>query len=114
MADTYDSSKIMPQPIGLVITKDTKLNFCPVNWQVGSCFFGIGTHSETKGQAKDPSRIMFNLETPDIKGEFERIKAHGAHVVKEPCNMGGAWIATFADPDGNYFQLISPWEGQDK
>lgn len=26
----------MPQPIGLVITKDTKLNFCPVNWQVVS------------------------------------------------------------------------------
>jgi len=24
--------------------------------------------------------------------------------------MGGAWIATFADPDGNYFQLVSPME----
>ena len=22
--------------------------------------------------------------------------------------MGGAWIATLADPDGNYFQLVSP------
>jgi predicted enzyme related to lactoylglutathione lyase len=24
-------------------------------------------------------------------------------------NTGG-WIATFADPDGNYFQLMTPWE----
>jgi predicted lactoylglutathione lyase len=23
---------------------------------------------------------------------------------------GEMWIATFADPDGNYFQLMSPWE----
>lgn len=20
------------------------------------------------------------------------------------------WIATFSDPDGNYFQLMTPWE----
>jgi len=24
--------------------------------------------------------------------------------------LEGGWIATFADPDGNYFQLMSPWE----
>ncbi len=22
----------------------------------------------------------------------------------------GFWIATLADPDGNYFQLMTPWE----
>jgi predicted enzyme related to lactoylglutathione lyase len=31
-------------------------------------------------------------------------------VVKEPYELQGMWIATFADPDGNYFQLMSPWE----
>jgi predicted enzyme related to lactoylglutathione lyase len=31
-------------------------------------------------------------------------------VVKEPYELQGMWIATFADPDGNYFQLTSPWE----
>ena len=41
--------------------------------------------------------------------EFERIKAAGAEVVKEPYEIEGMWIATFADPDGNYFQLMSPW-----
>jgi predicted enzyme related to lactoylglutathione lyase len=24
--------------------------------------------------------------------------------------MEGGWIATLADPDGNYFQLVSPME----
>jgi predicted enzyme related to lactoylglutathione lyase len=81
-------------------------------WMVGSCFFGLGSHSEMGGKAKDPGRVMFNLETSDVKGEFDRIKdIDGGTVVKEPYEMQpGFWIATFADPDGNYFQLMSPWE----
>lgn len=78
-------------------------------WQVGSAFFGVGEHSEMKGKAKDPGRMMFNLETKKVKEEFTRIKGIGAKVIKKPYNMGGVWVATFADPDGNYFQLMSPW-----
>lgn len=81
-------------------------------WMVGSCFFGVGEHSEVKVKASDPARVMFNLETKEVKEEFERIKKiKGAVVVKEPYEMQSAWIATFADPDGNYFQLMTPWEG---
>lgn len=80
-------------------------------WMVGSCFFGLGEHSEISGKAQDPARMMFNFETKEVKEEFERIsKINGAKVIKEPYEMGGAWIATLADPDGNYFQLMTPWE----
>ena len=81
-------------------------------WQVGNTFFWIGAHSEIKGSTKEPGRIMFNLETKEVKEEFERIKALGVTVIKEPYQMEDAWIATFADPDGNYFQLMSPWESK--
>lgn len=81
-------------------------------WQVGSCFFGVGQHSEMGGKSKDPGRVMFNIETKEVKEEFERIKKAGATVIKEPYEMQGAWIATFADPDGNYFQLMTPWESK--
>ena len=71
----------------------------------------IGPHSEITGPAKEPQRMILNMETPQVRDEFVRIrKATGATVVKEPYEMGGAWIATFADPDGNYFQLVSPLE----
>lgn len=47
-----------------------------------------------------------------MTGEFGRLAAAGATVVKEPYNpssdAGEMQICTFADPDGNYFQLISP------
>ncbi|MEN9407819.1 MAG: hypothetical protein RLZZ455_1035 [Candidatus Parcubacteria bacterium] len=80
-------------------------------WMAGSTFFSVGAHSEVEGSAKEPQRMMFNLETKEVKEEFERIKKiDGAVVVKEPYEMAGGMIATFADPDGNYFQLMTPWE----
>jgi predicted enzyme related to lactoylglutathione lyase len=79
-------------------------------WSVGNAFLSIGEHSEVKDKAKEPQRVIFNFETKEVKEEFERIKALGATVIKEPYEMGGAWIATLADPDGNYFQLMTPWD----
>lgn len=83
-----------------------------VGFSVGNGFFSIGFHDKIHGQAKDSDRILFNFETQDVKGEFERIsKIEGVKVVKEPYEPGeGYWIATLADPDGNYFQLVSPWD----
>ncbi len=77
-------------------------------WQVGGSYLSVLNHSEMGGNTKDPGRVMFNFETTEVKEEFERIKASGATVVREPYEMGGGWIATLADPDGNYFQLVTP------
>ena len=79
-------------------------------WQVGNCSISIGEHSEVKGKAKEPSRIILNLETKAVKEEFERLKKLSATIVKEPYEMGVGWIATLADPDGNFVQLMTPWE----
>lgn len=84
-------------------------------WKIGDCFFNIGLHSEVSGQSSEPARIIVNFETDQIKEEFERIKNTGAKVVKELYEMEGMegmWIATFSDPDENYFQLMTPWKGE--
>ena len=78
-------------------------------WQVGNgYYFSILDHSEMGGKTKDPGRIMLNFETSQVQEEFERLKALGAAVIRAPYEMGGGWIATLADPDGNYFQLVTP------
>ena len=79
-------------------------------WQSGGTYFSILEHSEMGGSTKDPGRVMLNFETAQVKEEFDRIKALGAKVIREPYEMGGGWIATLADPDGNYFQLVTPME----
>jgi predicted enzyme related to lactoylglutathione lyase len=83
-------------------------------WQLGSMYFTLLDHSEMGGKAKDPGRMMFNLETRQVKEEFKRIKDLGAVVIKEPYELQGGWIATFADPDGNYFQLMTPFDMMDQ
>jgi predicted enzyme related to lactoylglutathione lyase len=78
-------------------------------WQIGSGFLSVGPHSEVHGKNASPGRLLWNIETPDVKAEFDRLRAAGAIVVREPYDFGGdMWIATFADPDDNYFQLMSP------
>ncbi len=82
-------------------------------FMVGSCFFTIGPHDKVKGKNAHPERVMLNFETKDVQKEFERIKELGTHVVQEPYHPGempDMWIATFSDPDGNYFQLMTPFE----
>lgn len=80
-------------------------------FQVGAASITFGPHDKVKGRSANPERIMFNLETDDVKGEFERIKGLGAEVIADPYGPKeepGGLIATFADPDGNYFQLMTP------
>jgi predicted enzyme related to lactoylglutathione lyase len=84
-----------------------------VGWMIGSGSVTVGAHDQVKGKSKEPGRVIWNIETADVKGEFKKLKAAGAAVVQEPYKVGdgdGAemWIATFSDPDDNYFQLISP------
>lgn len=78
----------------------------------GKTFLMFGSHEKVKGRNPNPERLMFNFETDDVKGEYARIKGNGATSIAEPYQMGDeseGWIATFADPDGNYFQLMTPW-----
>jgi len=82
-------------------------------WRIGSGFVTVGPHSEVKGRNPSPGRFIWNIETPDVQGVFARFKAAGGIVVTEPYTFEGSpgsWIATFEDPDGNYFQLMSPME----
>ena len=81
-------------------------------FRAGDGSLAIGPHSEVHGRNQEPGRLMLNFETPDLRAEFERLKALGAEVVAEPYEPGGdgMLLCTFADPDGNYFQLTTPWD----
>jgi predicted enzyme related to lactoylglutathione lyase len=83
-------------------------------WQLGSGSLSVGPHSEVKGRSAHPGRIIWNIESADVRGDFERFKAAGATVIAEPYGFEGLppdiLIATFADPDDNYFQLMSPMD----
>jgi predicted enzyme related to lactoylglutathione lyase len=95
--------KVIGKPADMV---DSENGF--YGWQVGSAYLSVLEHSEMGGDSKDPGRVMLNFETSQVKEEFERIKGLGGVVIKAPYEMGGGWVATLADPDGNYFQLVSP------
>jgi len=81
-------------------------------WKIGDGWINVGPHSEVKGRNTQPGRILVNIESSDVKGDFAKLTAAGAKVVREPYRMDGwppnTWVATLADPDDNYFQLVTP------
>jgi predicted enzyme related to lactoylglutathione lyase len=85
-----------------------------IGYVAGSCFIMICAHDKVHGSNQNPERMIVFFETEKVQDEFNRIKTlAGASVVKEPYSPSGeadASIATLADPDGNYFQLVTPWK----
>ena len=82
-------------------------------WLLGGGAVSVGPHSEVHGANPQPGRLIWNIESNDVQGDFDRFKAAGATVVREPYGFEeapGSLIATFADPDDNYFQLMTPME----
>jgi predicted enzyme related to lactoylglutathione lyase len=67
----------------------------------------IGAHSDITGPSREPARVLLNFFVADLAAEQKRIEGHGVKFTRtagrEP--WGGV-ISTFADPDGNYLQLI--------
>ena len=81
-------------------------------WQIGSGLVSVGPHDQVHGKNPAPGRLIWNIETADVRGAFDRFVAAGAFVVREPYGFDvepGALIATLADPDDNYFQLATPF-----
>jgi predicted enzyme related to lactoylglutathione lyase len=82
-------------------------------WLIGSGAVSIGPHSEVHGANAHPGRIIWNIESTDVQADFDRFKRAGAIIIREPYTFEqapGSWIATLADPDDNYFQLMTPME----
>jgi predicted enzyme related to lactoylglutathione lyase len=80
-------------------------------WLIGSGAVSIGPHDQVHGRNAHPGRIIWNIESTDVQADFDRFKAAGAVVIREPYTFEqapGSWIATLADPDDNYFQLMTP------
>jgi len=83
-------------------------------WPIGSGWITIGPHDAVKGRNAHPGRLIWNIESADVRGDFDRFVAAGATVIAEPYGPDGetegGLIATLADPDDNYFQLMSPMD----
>ncbi len=83
-------------------------------WDIGAGHLFFGPHSEVKGKASEPQRVMIAFEEPDVQSAFDKLIAAGASEIARPNNPdpgnNAFWQATVADPEGNYLQLASPME----
>ena len=80
-------------------------------FMVGDFRLEIAGHDQVSGQNSTPARHFFDLMVDDVYAEFERIIGLGATAIQHPYAFSDEAlkmvIATLADLDGNYFQLVS-------
>ena len=78
-----------------------------VNFELGAQRLTVTTHDAVSGAAREPARVMVNLETDDIVTEHARLLTAGVRFTRPPeREPWGGLVATFADPDGNTLQLL--------
>ena len=74
---------------------------------VAGAALGIDGHSETKGSAKEPSRVLIDLFVADLAAEQSRLEGLGVKFIRTAGREEwGGVISTFPDPDGNLVQII--------
>jgi predicted enzyme related to lactoylglutathione lyase len=73
----------------------------------GGTTLAFDSHSEVRGAAKEPARVLIDFFVDDIAAEQKRLEAAGVKFSRSQGKESwGGVISTFADPDGNYVQLI--------
>jgi predicted enzyme related to lactoylglutathione lyase len=73
----------------------------------GGSGFYIMDHSEVKGKAKEPQRRIINFEVVNIEDEVKRLDERKVKKIQDIYHVEGyGKVATFEDPDGNFFQLV--------
>ena len=76
-------------------------------FHAGGATLAIDGHSETRGSAKEPQRVLIDLFVDNLKAEQERLEAQGVKFIRSAGKeYWGGTISTFLDPDGNYCQII--------
>jgi catechol 2,3-dioxygenase-like lactoylglutathione lyase family enzyme len=72
----------------------------------------ITVHSEVRGLAQDPNRVMVNLEVDELDAACMRLRDLGIPFLRSPTSEHfGGRIATLQDPDGNLVQLLEQPRG---
>jgi predicted enzyme related to lactoylglutathione lyase len=93
-----------------VVGLTPKFEVTPGAFNTGSASFVdliVEPHSEVTGAAREPQRVMLNFVVDDAVAEQRRLEACDVRFIRPATDEPGVGLfATFADPDGNYCQLI--------
>lgn len=73
----------------------------------GGSDFVVMDHSKVKGKNPHPERYIINFEVDDIEAEVKRMKSAKVKLIQDIYHIQEyGQVATFEDPDGNYFQVV--------
>lgn len=91
---------------GTVLQLERLQHFHDPVFQLGESLLRIIHHSAVHGANQMPARCQLNLFVADALAECARLQGQVTFVRRPENESWGGIVATLADPDGNYIQLI--------
>lgn len=99
------------EKVGLKVTLEAEMG------DEGEALFGFATpggvtlyitsHSKVAGQSQEPDRVILNWEVDDIEKDVKELVSKSVKKIRDIYHIQDfGYLATFADIDGNYFQLV--------
>jgi predicted enzyme related to lactoylglutathione lyase len=103
LADFYKDTVGLQLEDEAVMGEDQKFYW----FKIGDSNLYIIDHSEVSGKNPNPQRMFFNLEVDSFDSEMERLDKAGVKKIQDKYHIESyGWVATYEDPDGNYFQIV--------
>jgi predicted enzyme related to lactoylglutathione lyase len=109
--DIQQSQKFFGETLGLTITSSTpEYGWLEVMAKEGGCLLGIGQGSESdadESPVKPGSNAVLTMTVDDIVAAKKELEGKSVRVIGDIIEVPGhVKMITFADPDGNIFQLV--------
>ena len=90
-----------------IVGLEARSDLSPGALAAGTAILIVEGHSDVKGAAKEPQRLLLDFVVDDAIAEQRRLKSAGVRFVRDAYEEPGVGVfATFADPDGNLCQLV--------
>jgi predicted enzyme related to lactoylglutathione lyase len=103
--DAQASARFWADVLGRTVADGATATNASINADPNIAGSWIGFHQVPEGKSVK-NRVHFDLITSDFDAETERLTGLGASKLNEVDAEAGHWI-TFADPEGNEFDLIA-------
>src|SRR5690349_11022097 len=73
---------------------------------LGGFLLVIQPREDVAPKNDEPGRVILNFHVEDFHAVEAQLRAAGVEWIAPAEERGSGWFATFADPDGNYLQII--------
>lgn len=105
--DPDSLARFYAEALGLSFAREDHAGLAP-HWgvDIGRTHFGIHPPENFRRQGVGQGSVVLTFDVPSLAECQERLERLGAPCIQPPHDEGFGMVASFADPEGNQFEIV--------